>query len=142
MPSSRRKDVKRLMFEVSSSPMGLITFSNINKLHGVASFGFYLGNMKLPRGTGTLMTFLALNFGFAEQCIRKLMAESLATNPQGMSALKRLGFAQEGYLKQQVYKDGRFIDIVILSLLASNWRDTHRQRVESVLRAREGTSPC
>ena len=43
------------------------------------------------------------------------------TNPRAIRAYEKCGFVHEGKLRQSVYRNGRYIDILLMSILRSEW---------------------
>jgi RimJ/RimL family protein N-acetyltransferase len=39
-----------------------------------------------------------------------------------MKAYEAAGFVREGILRQAVYKNGRYLDIIVMSVLHSEWK--------------------
>ena len=42
----------------------------------------------------------------------------MADNPASLGALENLGFQRQGILREQCYMDGRYRDVVLMSLFA------------------------
>lgn len=49
--------------------------------------------------------------------LNKISLEVLSTNTVAFNLYKKLGFVLEGIKRQEVYKDGRYVDSIIMSLL-------------------------
>jgi RimJ/RimL family protein N-acetyltransferase len=54
--------------------------------------------------------------------LNKLVAETLATNSVVNCILQSIGGACEGRLREHVFRDGAFVDVVLYGALASDWR--------------------
>src|SRR3972149_4277334 len=104
-----------LISEHLGKPAGLVNFSDINLAHSRCLWGFYLGERNLPRGSGTVMGLLALDYIFEERGARKVSGEVLDTNAASRRFFRRLGFQEEGRLRQHVLKNGRLADVIIYS---------------------------
>ncbi len=64
--------------------------------------------------------FLAYLFN---QCgLHRLGLETTASNDAALKLYKTLGFREEGRSRQAIFRDGRFYDIVLMGLLADEWR--------------------
>jgi RimJ/RimL family protein N-acetyltransferase len=59
----------------------------------------------------------ACAFAFSEWHVVKISAEVFAFNPASARVLEKCGFEQEGYLKKQHLKDGRWIDARLYALV-------------------------
>ncbi|GAM09646.1 spermidine N(1)-acetyltransferase [Geobacter sp. OR-1] len=110
-----------LIFEYRGTPVGLKNFTQIDRRNNRCYWGFYLGEADLPRGCGTAMGFLALEYIFERQQLRKLCAEAFAFNDGSVKYHTRLGFRQEGRYLQHVLKNGVYEDIVSFALFRDDW---------------------
>jgi UDP-4-amino-4,6-dideoxy-N-acetyl-beta-L-altrosamine N-acetyltransferase len=113
--------VKYLIFELSDEPCGLVCFTDINRTHERGSWGFYLGRGDLPKGTGTRLGFLSLEYAFEALLIRKLCGEVLEYNEPSNRLFRKLGFIQEGRLQKHIYKSGNYHDIILYAIFSSDW---------------------
>ncbi|MBU5615102.1 UDP-4-amino-4,6-dideoxy-N-acetyl-beta-L-altrosamine N-acetyltransferase [Geomonas azotofigens] len=110
-----------LIFEYQGRPVGLKSFNQIDRHSNRCHWGFYLGDLELPRGCGTVMGFLAQEYIFERQGFRKLCAEAFAFNEGSIKYHTRLGFAQEGRLVRHVLKNGCYEDVVVFGTFKENW---------------------
>lgn len=110
-----------LLFEYRGAPAGLKSFSQIDRHNNRCYWGFYLGDAELPRGCGTVMGFLALEYIFEQHDFRKLCAEAFAFNDGSVKYHTRLGFNQEGRFLEHVLKKGRYQDIVSFAIFREGW---------------------
>lgn len=110
-----------LIFEYRGIPVGLKSFSQIDRFNNRCYWGFYLGESELPRGCGSVMGFLALEYIFEQQKFRKLCAEAFAFNEGSVKYHTRLGFVQEGRFMQHILKNGRYEDIISFAIFRDNW---------------------
>jgi UDP-4-amino-4,6-dideoxy-N-acetyl-beta-L-altrosamine N-acetyltransferase len=119
----------RLIFEYQGVPVGLISFSNLDKKNSTAYWGFHLGDTKRPKGIGTVLTYLGLEYAFAELHLRKINAEILAGNYISINLHRKLGFVDEGVFREHILKDGAYHDVLVLALFERDWRARHRSAV-------------
>lgn len=120
---------RHAIFERSQVPLGLLTFHTIDPRHNTAHWGFFLGSPDCSKGTGTVLTFLGLDYGFSELRLRKITAEVLASNAKSIKLHQKLGFANEGLFREQIQKNGTFHDVLVFALFARDWRDKFRRSV-------------
>ena len=74
------------------------------------------------------MLQLLCRYGFV---VRGLNGLQLETNPDNMPMIRsaeRVGFSQEGVLRQATWTLGSFADAVIMGLLAKDWHDAKPKR--------------
>jgi len=86
----------------------------------VYEWGFYI-SPEATRGTGTKMAKLALDKIFIEFQGNKVLGEVFSFNLPSLNLHKKLGFYQEGLLRQQHFLNGDYYDIYCFGLLKSEW---------------------
>ena len=110
-----------LVFEYQGVPAGLKNFSQIDRNNNRCYWGFYMGEAHVPRGCGTVMGFLALEYILEQQNFRKLCAEVFAFNFESVKYHTRLGFVQEGFFVNHVIKNGEYLDIKSFAIFRDDW---------------------
>lgn len=84
------------------------------------------------------MEVLALEYAFNEIGLHKLCCEVLAFNAPVIKLHEKFGFKVEGILRDQYKRDGLFIDIYRLGLLAGEWADIRDHMVSKLTRLTKG----
>jgi RimJ/RimL family protein N-acetyltransferase len=69
----------------------------------------------------------ALETAFNKLDANKIVGQVLADNKRSVKLHKRLGFKEEGYLKQDVYKNGKYIDLYQFALLKEEYINEHQK---------------
>lgn len=64
---------------------------------------------------------MLLDYVFNERGLHRIMALVLESNIQSVKMLVKLGYRQEGVLRHSVYKNGRYNNQVILSILKEDF---------------------
>jgi RimJ/RimL family protein N-acetyltransferase len=121
-----------MIFEYLDGPAGLVYFTDIDSRNRHCTWGFYIGVEGLPRGTGKLMGFLGVEYAFKTLGVRKLCGESLGFNKKSIDFHVKLGFKQEGCLKDHVIKDGKCVDVILFSLFDKDW-ESRKDNIEQEL---------
>lgn len=111
--------VKILLY--TEQPIGFVNFTNIDKANNKCFWGFYIGEQRAPKGSGQIMAFLSLNYIFKELCLRKLCSEILDFNIRGIHYHKKLGFVEEGRLKEHISRNDGYVDVILMALFKENW---------------------
>ena len=102
---------------------GLLALSGLAGCHRRAEWGWYIGEAEARgRGVGRAAQALGLDKAFDELGLEKVWAEVLADNDAALKAQTSAGFRREGYLRRHALKDGQFRDVVLLAILADEWR--------------------
>ncbi|MFD2654516.1 UDP-4-amino-4,6-dideoxy-N-acetyl-beta-L-altrosamine N-acetyltransferase [Gracilibacillus thailandensis] len=102
-------------------PLGLVQFFDKQKQHQRCYWGFYIGELDAPKGSGTKMASLAFTHIFS-QGMRKVCAEVIETNQPSFHFHQKLGFKLEGTLRQHVMKNRQYYDVWTLGLLKEEWK--------------------
>ncbi|MCL6479750.1 MAG: UDP-4-amino-4,6-dideoxy-N-acetyl-beta-L-altrosamine N-acetyltransferase [Peptococcaceae bacterium] len=109
------------IFEFQDRPVGVVNIIQIDRHNHKCSWGVYLGEVDVPRGTGTVMGYLALEYIFEALGMRKLCAEVLAFNTTSIKFHKKLGFVEEGRFIKHVLKNGNYEDVIAMALFDEDW---------------------
>lgn len=126
-----------LMYEFQEQPLGIVGFTDLDRGSQNSSWAFY-ASPNAPRGTGSRMEILALDYAFNELGLHKLCCEVLAFNTPVVKLHQKFGFKVEGILRDQYHRDGRFVDIYRLGLLASEWESIRDVMISKLSRISKG----
>lgn len=111
---------KYFIYEQEGEPLGVLSFSDIDKKNKKAFWAFYSGATNV-RGIGSEMEQLALEYAFNELDLNKLCCEVLDFNTSVINFHRKFGFKVEGIKKQDYFRDGQFYDIYQLALLKNDY---------------------
>lgn len=78
------------------------------------------------RGLGGRATRLLLGHGFAELNLQRIWLRVFDSNVRASRLYERLGFKIEGRLRQAVFLQGAYQDVLLMGLLRSEWQDADR----------------
>lgn len=104
--------------------IGFISLNTIDYINRKAYWGGLLIGDKEERNKGyaTNATYLMLKYGFEELGLNKITGHWLEDNKVSIILGKMMGFKQEGKLKDEVYKNGRFNNVIIMSLFNDDFK--------------------
>lgn len=76
------------------------------------------------RGKGIAQTGYRLLFRYCFDCLNlhRVWLRVLESNEIGLHIYSKLGFIEEGRLREAVFNDGKYQDVIIMSLLDSEYR--------------------
>lgn len=119
-----RDDPDRCLLTGSDSddPCGFVQFSAARQ-GGIAAWGFY-ARPGAPRGTGTRLCAAALSYAFDQLQLHKVCGEVIAENAPSLALHRRLGFTQEGVLREQKPVNDSYHSLVCFGLLRREWHGT------------------
>ena len=123
-PATERPMTIEIRDGESWRPVGNCGFIHINWRCRAGELGIFIGEKSLwNQGYGTEAIRLLLRHGFNTLNLNRIFLYVFETNPRGLRAYEKAGFVQEGRLRQAEYQDGKYIDMLVLSVLASEWKD-------------------
>jgi len=97
---------------------GLTGLDDPDLSRGQARFFIVLGMTDLwGQGMGTAVTQQVLDYGFRVLQLRKIVSDYLAKNTASERVHKKSGFTVDGRLRADSFRDNRWIDRVIVSIL-------------------------
>ena len=101
-----------------------------------ADLGYWIGVSYWNKGFATEAARSVLDFAFSRTQLHRIVAQRFAFNAASERVLEKLGFAQEGTLRQARHKDGRFHDVVTYGLLRDEWARQRKAYRPAVAAAR------
>jgi RimJ/RimL family protein N-acetyltransferase len=121
----RRTDEQIFAIDVDGVHIGNIGLHKIDRAHRKADVGIVIGEAGFwSRGFGTEAMLTALHYAFGPLGLNKVSLDVLEYNERAIRTYERLGFRREGVHREDVYKDGRFINVIRMSMLARELRKT------------------
>jgi RimJ/RimL family protein N-acetyltransferase len=86
--------------------------------------GIFIGDKSFwNRGIGSEVMRLILRHGFNTLNLNRIMLQVYETNPRAIRTYEKAGFVIEGRKRQAMYKEGKYMDILMMSVLRSEWQD-------------------
>ncbi|MCX6067479.1 MAG: GNAT family protein [Chloroflexi bacterium] len=79
------------------------------------------------QGYGTEAVKLLLKQGFETLNLNRIYLRVNATNLRAIRSYEKCGFVLEGRLRQALYQYGSFQDLLIMSVLRSEWESSNRE---------------
>jgi len=114
----RRADEQIFAIEVAGSHVGNVGLHRVDRAHRKAELGILIGEAGLwSRGLGTDAIRAVLRYAFAGLGLHKVSLDVLPTNRRAIRAYEKAGFVREGVHREDLYKDGRFVDVVRMGIL-------------------------
>lgn len=110
-----------LIFEYKGTPFGQLNISRLDLKNGTAYWGYSRGENIAPRGSGTVMEYLALEYIFSVLKVRKLCGELFPFNEKVQRVHRKFGWVQEGMLRKHRLKNEVYQDVLCIALFAEDW---------------------
>jgi len=104
------------------TPIGDCGLLGINWRVRESEFGIFIGEKEhWDKGYGTEALLLMLRHGFETLNLNRIGLRVYADNPRAIRSYEKAGFVHEGTLRQGHYHDGEYIDVLMMSVLRSEW---------------------
>ena len=109
-------------------PVGSVYLRDIDRTHNKAEYGIFIGEKDaLGQGYGTEAARLMINYAFKELKLHKLMLRVLAENVKARRSYEKAGFVQEAYLKDEVFLEGKYKDVIYMAVIHDEKADMKRE---------------
>jgi RimJ/RimL family protein N-acetyltransferase len=113
--ANRDKSV-RLAIEVLGKYIGNVNLTQIDFRNRSAEFSIMLGNKSFRRkGVGQKASEMILEHGFSDLGLRRIWLTCLEDNKPALALYSKLGFQLEGVMRDAIYKQGSFRNLLIMS---------------------------
>lgn len=109
-----------LVFVADGVPMGFANLAMAGQ-GDIAEWGFYVAP-DAPRGTGMRLGRAVLAHAFGLLGLHKVCGQALQFNERSINFHGRLGFRQEGVLRDQHFNGETYCSIVLFGLLSHEWK--------------------
>ena len=94
---------------------------NVNWLTRVATVGIMIGDEGyLGKGYGTDAMKVLMKFIFQDMNIRKIRLSTFSFNVRAQKSYEKCGFKVEGILKDEIFKDGKYYDEIVMAAFNPN----------------------
>ena len=98
--------------------IGNVYLTDLNYINRTAESHILIGNMDYwGQGLGSEALKLILRYGFDERGLNRIYAHINADNAASLRLHEKCGYQREGVLRQAIFKNGRFKDVVVMSIL-------------------------
>ena len=109
-------------------PIGLVGL-HPKKCARAREVGILLGEQDCwDQGYGREAMSLLLDHAFLDLDVHRVELFVHAENPRAIACYERLGFVREGVLREAHFREGRFGDDVVMSVLGPEWRARRQHR--------------
>ena len=119
------KDSYRFAIEAidCSQYIGDCGINSIDWKNSVASAVIFIGNNAYRgKGYGTEAMQLLLSFAFNQININKVRLNVYSFNERAIKSYEKCGFRREGVLRQEIFRDGKYHDIIVMGLLREEYK--------------------
>lgn len=98
--------------------IGSCGFSEIDWRNRSAEFGINIGEKSFwNKGYGTEAVRLMVKHGFNTLNLHRIYLRVFETNPRAIRSYEKAGFTHEGRQRQAEFRNGKYIDMLVMSIL-------------------------
>lgn len=109
--------------EADTKFIGQCGLFNINETARTCELGITIGDKAYwGRGYGREAVMLLLDYAFRLRNFRRVWLTVQGNNERGMRSYTACGFREEGRLREHVWSNGAFVDLVYMGVLRDEWQ--------------------
>ncbi len=113
---------KYWIIQVDGVDIGIINLVDIDKRNKRCSWAYYIADISFRgRGLARILEYNIYDYVFEKLKLNKLWCEVFAFNEKVIANHKKYGSEIEGILKEHIYKNGEFFDIVRMGIIKDKW---------------------
>ena len=101
--------------------VGRASLFAVDDLARSAEVGLTLLPEHRGRGLGRDVLQALLTYAFRSRNLRRVHLQSLSSNERALRAYRAVGFVEEGRRRQHAWVEGAYEDVVLMSVLRSEW---------------------
>lgn len=110
-------------------PIGTTGLFDIDSFNGNAGLGITIGEKQLwGQGYGSDALNALVDFGFGRLRLERIWLDVYDYNQRARRSYEKCGFKVEGTQRHAVYRDGRYIDVLLMAILRDEWLAIDRKR--------------
>ncbi|MBV9673158.1 MAG: GNAT family N-acetyltransferase [Verrucomicrobia bacterium] len=102
--------------------VGVVGFNVIDRNHRNATIGYWLNSLYTGQGLMTVAVRTLIRYGFDELGLNRIQIHVATGNRPSQRICERLGLVQEGILREAEWLNDRFVNLVVNSVLRSEWK--------------------
>jgi RimJ/RimL family protein N-acetyltransferase len=119
----RKHQTFRWFVEYEGSVVGSVSLKNISHSMGYGEIGYGISETHHNRGIGTTAVSELVRKVFIETPLRKLLAFVHDANHASCKLLDKVGFQQEGFLREHYVINGQPANEILYGLVKRDWAD-------------------
>ncbi len=115
--------IEAIMEDGSLKPIGTCGLHEIEWKNRKATAGIAIGEKDFwSKGYGTEAARLIIEYAFNQLNLHRLGTSVYDFNERSIGMQKKVGFQVEGRRRQAIFKNGRYVDEIVLGILREEWK--------------------
>lgn len=103
--------------------LGRIALRHIDPRNSQAELALFIGPPReTGKGYGTEAVRLIVKYAFDTLNLQRVHLRVHADNAKAVRAYEKAGFVREGVLRRDRYREGRYVDTLVMAVLRDEWR--------------------
>ena len=116
----------------TNSLVGMSFLKDINLIYRTAEFAIFIGDEKAKgKGYATEATRKTLTFAFNSLNLNRVFLKVQEDNISAIRLYEKCNFKREGVLRESVYKNGNYINEIMMSILKNEFLENQAVRSSS-----------
>jgi len=107
--------------------IGVCRLSYIQWQARIAEAGIYTKLSEQGKGYGTEAMRILVDFGFNQANLHRITAEARVDNAASIEIFKKIGFEVEGTLRDSFFRNGRYYDTIVMSILEKDLNEREQK---------------
>jgi len=108
--------------EADEKVIGSIALFHFNETSRSCELGISIGDHDyLGKGYGSESVELILDYAFRYRNFHRVYLQVTQTNERAFKSYEKCGFVEEGRLRQHLWSDGAYRDVICMSMLRHEW---------------------
>ena len=101
--------------------IGTCQLHSINAIHRKAELQIRLELKNSSKGYGKEALKILIDYGFNDLNLNKIYLNVFETNSRAISLYEKIGFQKEGILRKDIFLNGKYINVYVMSILSEEW---------------------
>lgn len=118
------KDGVNFVICSDDEPVGFVALFDWTESAGRVEVAYWIAPEHQGNGYATEAVSGAIAYAFEDRRCHKVVAGAHATNEPSRGLLEKLGFHQEGRLRDHIFINGEHVDVIRYGLLEDEWRES------------------
>ena len=120
--NARNNAVRCAIVDEDDAIVGCVNLLNIDYVNSCAELHIMIGDSEnRGKGIGAFAVNTMVNHAFYNLNLRRIQLEVLEYNLAAQNLYKKIGFVVEGRKRQSVFKNGQYVDEIIMGLLRDEY---------------------
>jgi diamine N-acetyltransferase len=108
--------------------IGNCGFHDVDWRNSNAEFGIFIGDPAYwGKGYGQEAIRILLQVGFDTMNLHRIWLRVMSNNTRAIKCYDALGFVHEGVKREAEYREGKYLDMLLMSMLREEWKKISTQ---------------